>query len=119
MEKGAILMEFLMKFESKIESIHNLIRVNMSIEDIADTFEYDKFFVQNLSTIFEQHKISVFSKRIARLRKKVKKDYDLPALKTDLAIILLEYKFLEKTISETLKLSPKKVKQIKTNLTKK
>ena len=119
MEKGAILMEFLTKFESKIESIQNLIRVNMPIEDIANAFEYDKLFVQNLSTIFEQHKISVFSKRIATLRKKIKKDYDLPELKTDLAVILLEYKFLEKPISETLKLSPKKVKQIKTNLTKK
>lgn len=119
MEKGAILMEFLMKFESKIESIHNLIRVNMPIEDIADAFEYDKLFVQNLNTIFEQHKISLFSKRIATLRKKVKKDYDLPELKTDLAVILLEYKFSEKSISKTLKLSPKKVKQIKTNLTKK
>lgn len=119
MEKGAKLMEVLIKFESKIETIRLLSDMSLTNKVIAEKSNFPELFVENLSTITKRGDYGAFFKNINALKKKMDKNYDLPQLKTDLAKTLLAYNFTEKSVSETLKLSPKKVKSIKTNLTKK
>ncbi len=120
LENGTQIGNFLGKLTKDVDFIHTLLSEKVAVSDIVKYTKIEQSFILDFKKNISDEKYNTIIEYLNDLKNiSNKKNFTLLQLKSAIAIFLLKYHFSEKALSQTLKLSPKKVKTLKTKLSKK